>query len=66
MPDVPNVTVGLLGADYEIANGRNRIAKIYRGESWNPGLRAPLAEPGNAVKEGELPAGGERRAAACA
>jgi tricorn protease len=53
MPDVPTVTVGLLGADYEIANGRYRIAKIYRGESWNPGLRAPLAEPGIEVKEGE-------------
>jgi tricorn protease len=53
MPDVPNVAVGLLGADYEVANGRYRIAKIYRGESWNPGLRAPLAEPGIEVKEGE-------------
>ncbi|HSL69572.1 MAG TPA: PDZ domain-containing protein, partial [Longimicrobiales bacterium] len=53
LPDVPNVPVGLLGADYEIANGRYRIAKIYRGESWNPGLRAPLAEPGVDVKEGE-------------
>jgi tricorn protease len=36
-----------------ISNGRYRIAKIYHGESWNPGLRSPLAEPGVDVKEGE-------------
>jgi tricorn protease len=45
--------VGLLGADLVISNGRYRIAKIYHGESWNPGLRSPLAEPGVDVKEGE-------------
>jgi tricorn protease len=53
VPDVPNVPVGLLGADLEIANGRYRIAKVYNGESWNPGVRAPLAAPGIDVKEGE-------------
>ena len=36
------VTVGLLGADYEVANGFYRIKKIYNGENWNPTLRAPL------------------------
>jgi tricorn protease len=50
---VPNVAVGLLGADLTIANGRYRIAKILRGESWNPGLRAPLGEPGVNVNEGD-------------
>jgi tricorn protease len=54
LPDVDNVPVGLLGADLEIANGRYRIAKVYTGESWNPGLRAPLAEPGVDVREGEF------------
>jgi tricorn protease len=44
---------GLLGADYRVENGRHRIAKVYRGESWNPGLRAPLTQPGAGVKEGE-------------
>jgi tricorn protease len=53
VPDVPNVAVGLLGADLVIANGRYRIARIYRGESWNPGLRSPLAEPGVEVNAGE-------------
>jgi tricorn protease len=44
---------GLLGADYEIANGRYRLKRIYTGESWNPELRAPLSGPGITVKEGE-------------
>lgn len=44
---------GLLGADYQVENGRHRFAKVYRGESWNPKLRAPLTQPGAGVKEGE-------------
>lgn len=44
---------GLLGADYKVENGRHRIVKVYRGESWNPKLRAPLTQPGAGVKEGE-------------
>lgn len=53
MPDVPESRGGLLGADFSIENGRYRIAKIYTGESWNPELRAPLAEPGVNVSAGE-------------
>jgi tricorn protease len=52
-PDVPDVNTGLLGADYEIENGRYRIAKIYSGENWNPDLRAPLSGPGITVNEGD-------------
>lgn len=44
---------GLLGADYTVANGRYRFAKIYGGLNWTPGLRAPLTEPGVNVKEGD-------------
>ncbi len=51
-PELPHVP-GLLGADYQIVNGRYRIAKVYRGENWNPGLRAPLTEPGVDVKVGD-------------
>ena len=54
--DIPSgnfVPGGLLGADYSIENGRYRFAKIYNGENWNPGLRAPLTQPGVAVKAGE-------------
>jgi tricorn protease len=43
----------LLGADYTIENNRYRFAKIYDGENWNPGLFAPLTQPGVNVREGE-------------
>jgi len=52
-PDVKTVPGGLLGADYEIANGRYRFKKIYTGESWNPQLQAPLAAPGLNVSAGD-------------
>jgi len=48
-----NETVGLLGADYVLENGRYRFARIYTGEHWNPGKRVPLVEPGAVVHEGE-------------
>lgn len=47
------VSVGLLGANFEIADGRYRLARVYSGESWNPFLRGPLTEPGNEAAEGE-------------
>jgi tricorn protease len=47
------VSVGLLGADYAIENGRYRIRRIYTGENWNPDLRAPLSAPGIHVAEGD-------------
>jgi tricorn protease len=48
-----NVPGGLLGADYEIADGRYRFKKVFGGLNWNPELRAPLTEPGVDVKPGE-------------
>lgn len=53
VPSVPSVNVGLLGADFEVANGRYRITKIYSGESWNPQAQAPLAAPGVEVGVGD-------------
>lgn len=44
---------GLLGCDYSIENGRYRFTRIYNGESWNPGLRAPLTQPGLNIKAGD-------------
>jgi tricorn protease len=44
---------GLLGADYEVANGRYRFAKVYGGLNWNGQLRAPLTEPGVNVRAGD-------------
>jgi tricorn protease len=52
-PAVGRVGVGLLGADYEIANGRYRFDRVFDGENWNPRLRAPLTQPGVNVKAGE-------------
>ncbi len=46
-PSAPDgVSVGLLGCDVTIDQGRFKITKIYRGQNWNVGLRAPLCEPG--------------------
>ncbi|MFB9995392.1 PDZ domain-containing protein [Deinococcus oregonensis] len=44
---------GLLGADYEVAEGRYRFQRVLSGLNWNPDLRAPLTEPGVNVREGE-------------
>jgi tricorn protease len=52
-PEVKKVSGGLLGADYKIENGRYRFARVYRGENWNPDLKAPLTQPGVNVVAGE-------------
>ena len=44
---------GLLGADYEVANGRYRFTKVYGGLNWTPSLRSPLTEPGVDVQAGD-------------
>ncbi|HEV8573740.1 MAG TPA: PDZ domain-containing protein, partial [Dehalococcoidia bacterium] len=52
-PGEEHVSVGLLGADFAVENGRYRISHIYTGENWNPDLRAPLSAPGIQVAEGD-------------
>jgi tricorn protease len=44
---------GLLGADYEVVDGRYRFKKVFGGLNWTPDLRSPLTEPGVDVKAGE-------------
>ncbi len=44
---------GLLGADYEVADGRYRFKKVYGGLSSSPELRSPLTAPGVEVKAGD-------------
>lgn len=51
--DPERVGGGLLGADFEIADGRYRFAHVLGGLNWNPELRAPLTEPGVSVAAGE-------------
>lgn len=52
-PTVDTSRVGLLGADLDVENGYWRIKRIYTSESWNPKLKAPLAQAGLKVKEGD-------------
>jgi tricorn protease len=52
-PEPKKLKGGLLGADYSLENGRYRIAKVYDGENWNPGLQAPLTQPGVNAKSGD-------------
>jgi len=45
--------VGLLGVDWELADGAYRIAKIVIAAPWDTEVRSPLAEPGVEVSEGD-------------
>ncbi|HET6644534.1 MAG TPA: PDZ domain-containing protein, partial [Fimbriimonadales bacterium] len=47
------VNIGLLGADYERTPQGVRIRKVYRGQMWDSATRAPLAEPGMNVMDGD-------------
>ncbi len=52
-PTMQEIRVGLLGANYKIEDGHYRITRIFTGGKWNPGVRAPLAQPGLEVKAGD-------------
>jgi tricorn protease len=55
MPKVPKVGVGVLGVDWAVdASGFYKLARIYRDRDWNSDVPAPLAEPGLAVRDGDL------------
>uniref|UniRef100_UPI004055C18F S41 family peptidase n=1 Tax=Candidatus Electronema sp. TaxID=2698783 RepID=UPI004055C18F len=47
-------SIGLLGADFSVEQGRFRLKKIYGGEHGNIFLRAPLRGPGIKVSEGDF------------
>jgi tricorn protease len=49
----PARNVGMLGVDWELSQGAYRVKHIVRGGPWDAGARAPLAEPGVNVKEGD-------------
>ncbi len=53
-PELKEMRVGLLGADYQLADGRYQFARVYDGENWNPTTKAPLTQPGVNVKAGEF------------
>jgi tricorn protease len=55
-PAGPPVRIGLLGADYEIANNHYRFKHIYRATKYNSpsgSVPAPLDAPGVSVRDGE-------------
>ena len=53
MPAPHASPVGLLGADLRVEKGLVRIARIYRGDQWNPFRPGPLAAPGLDIQEGD-------------
>jgi tricorn protease len=53
MEQAPKRSVGMLGVDWELANGAYRIKRIVRGGPWDAPVRSPLDDPGVSVKEGE-------------
>jgi len=53
LEEAPTRSVGMLGVDWELANGAYRIKRIVRGGPWDTGVRSPLDEPGVNVNEGD-------------
>jgi tricorn protease len=53
LESAPSRSVGMLGVDWELANGAFRVKRIVRGGPWDSGVRSPLDEPGVNVKEGD-------------
>ncbi len=52
----PKYQRGFLGADFRYDDDARgwRIARIYRGDSWNREVDSPLAEPGANLREGDV------------
>jgi len=44
---------GLLGADWEIVDGRYRLTRVFKGETWNPFVAGPLGLPGLGIEPGD-------------
>jgi tricorn protease len=61
IPEAKKVPGGLLGADYSIENGHYCLSRILTGGSWNPRDKAPLAQPGLNLHQGDciLAVGGQ-------
>jgi tricorn protease len=53
LEQAPRVSIGMLGADFELQNGAYRIARIYEGGPWDTNGRGPLSQPGVDVKRGD-------------
>ncbi|UCF66887.1 MAG: PD40 domain-containing protein, partial [Acidobacteriota bacterium] len=49
----PRRNVGLLGVDFELANGAYRVKDIHQGAPWDVDARGPLGEPGLDIAPGD-------------
>ncbi len=47
------VSIGLLGADFELSDGAYRITRIHEGAPWDYDARGPLSQPGVKVDVGD-------------
>ena len=59
----PQRSVGMLGVDWELANGAYRIKRIVRGGPWDAGVAVAARRAGRQRQGGRLRARGQRRAA---
>lgn len=53
LEQAPRVSIGMLGADFELRDGAYRITRIYEGASWDTNGRGPLSQPGLKIKPGD-------------
>jgi len=53
LEQAPRRSVGLLGVDWELAEGAYRVARIARGAPWDSEVRSALDQPGVDVSEGD-------------
>jgi tricorn protease len=51
--ETPRISVGMLGADFELADGAYRISRIVEGAAWDADARGPLSQPGVDVEVGD-------------
>ncbi len=49
----PDLSVGMLGADFELDSGAYRIRRILEGGPWDVDARGPLSQPGVDVAVGD-------------
>jgi tricorn protease len=53
LESAPTRGAGLLGVDWELANGAYRIKRVVSGAAWDAEARSPVAQPGVNVKAGD-------------
>lgn len=52
--NVPSVSTGYLGVDWQLDNGKYRIKRIVRPAAWDTEIRSPFDLPGTKVAAGDF------------